>query len=548
MDHISNGPKNRSLDGFSRPSAQQSHPKIKRPDNPIAPSPIDTLPAPKPMIMPKKVDPAVPPVQPFKYNYSPYLNKPDLPLTKQPKRPKRKWSKKRKVITSILIILIIFVGLGGWYGSRLIGNLDKVFHGNLFSDAQALFSTASLNGQAQGRVNILLAGDSADQMGHGGANLTDSILILSINTNNHTAFLISIPRDLWVYVPGLKSWQKINAANDVSNFNQSGYPSGGIGQLEEIIQTNLGIPIDYYGLMDYGAFEQAVNAVGGVSVDIQSPDPRGLYDPNVKLKIPNGWVNLNGQQALNLARARGDGPGSYGFPDSDFDRTQHQRQIFIAVAEKAKTLGVIANPIKVNNLFGAFGNNFQTDLSLKDVLALIQLTKGINPTTIQSYAYCSTLTVGQNGCTKPILTGYVDPASGQDALIPTAGIGDYGQMEQYYLTLTSNNPIVKEQPTVVILNGSQVVGLAKQQESILQAKGYAVSSVEDAVNEYPNTMIIDNSNGTKPNSLKELQQLYPGTTSTNDTTTAEAQEAQGYNANFVVVLGQNWDTSQTTTN
>jgi len=69
--------------------------------------------------------------------------------------------------------------------------------------------------------------------------LTDSILILSLNTNTHTAFLISIPRDLWVYVPGLKSWQKINAANDVSGFSQAGYPSGGMGQLEQIIQTNL---------------------------------------------------------------------------------------------------------------------------------------------------------------------------------------------------------------------------------------------------------------------------------------------------------------------
>jgi anionic cell wall polymer biosynthesis LytR-Cps2A-Psr (LCP) family protein len=147
-------------------------------------------------------------------------------------------------------------------------------------------------------------------------------------------------------------------------------------------------------------------------------------------------VNLDGQEALNLARARGDGYGSYGFPDSDFDRTQHQRQIFIAVAQKAKTLGVIANPVKVSDLFGAFGNNFQTNLSLQDVLTLISLTKGINLTSVQSYAYCSTLTLGQNGCTKAVLTDYTSP-SGEEAIIPTAGIGDYTQLEQYYDSLVA---------------------------------------------------------------------------------------------------------------
>ena len=218
------------------------------------------------------------------------------------------------------------------------------------------------------------------------------------------------------------------------------------------------------------------------------------------------------------------------------------------MAEKAKSLGVVADPIKVNNLFSAFGNNFQTDLSLQDVLTLVQLTKGINPTNIQSYSYCSTETVGQNGCTKPILTGYVDPSTGEDALVPVAGLSNYSQMEQYYQVLASNNLIAKEQPSVVVLNGSSTVGLAKQQEAVLVAKGYGVALAADATSEYPNSMIIDNSKGTMPNSLKELQQLYPGSTVTSDIGTPEAEEAQGYTANFVVVLGQNWNSTQAASN
>jgi polyisoprenyl-teichoic acid--peptidoglycan teichoic acid transferase len=477
---------------------------------------------------------------PYKYYYSPYTDRrANAPIN--PVKTKHKWSRKKKVVVSALTILLIGFGVGTYFGSRIIGNIDKVFHGNVFSDAQAIFSTTTLKGEAQGRVNILLAGDSADDPGHAGADLTDSILVLSVDTQNHTAFLLSIPRDLWVYIPSSGSYQKINAANEVSNFSAAGYPSGGMGQLEQIVQTNLGIPIDYFGLIDYTAFQDAVNAVGGVTITINSPDPRGLYDPNANLKLPNGTVTLNGQQALDLARARGDGPGSYGFPDSDFDRTEHQRQLFIAVGEKAKTLGVITNPVKVSNLFSAFGNNVQTDLNLQDVLRLIQLTKNINPSTVQSYTYSSTIS---STSPNPILENYTDPASGEEALIPSDGLGDYGQMQQYYQQLTSSNPVVKEAPNVVILNASDVVGLAKKEQTALQAQGFNVASIADANNEHPTTMIVDNSKGTKPNSLALLQKLYPGTTVTSDTGSSEADEAQGYTADFIVILGQNWDTNQ----
>ena len=191
----------------------------------------------------------------------------------------------------------------------------------------------------------------------------------------------------------------------------------------------------------------------------------------------------------------------------------------MAVAEKAKSLGVLGNPVKISDLISTLGNNFQTDMTLQNVLRLIQISKGITPATVQSYAYCATLTAS---CQKPILTTYNDPASGETALIPTAGIGNYGQLVQYYKQLTSDNPVVKEGATVVMLNGSDVDGLAKLQKSKLQTDGVDVATVTDANNEYPSTMIINNSNGGDPNTLKLLQKLYPGTTVTSDTSSAEA--------------------------
>jgi len=531
------GPQYGSIDGFVRPRTGSRGytsfpPRINKNvrQSSVANTPMPTratLPAPVPIY--KKPNSLVNRAIPDLTAYRP-----------QPVKVKKKLSKKKIILRGAICIIVLFIGIAGFFGIKDLNNVNKVFHGNFFSDVKAAFVTDPLKGENAGRVNILLAGDSSDDPNHQGSQLTDSILILSINTKNHTAFLLSIPRDLWVYVPGLNSYQKINAANDVSSFNQSGYPKGGMGQLEQIIQTNLGIPIDYYGLMDYGAFKDAVNAVGGVTIDIQSPDPYGIYDSNCNIKLPNGLATLNGDQALALARARGDGYGSYGFPDSDFDRTEHQRQLFTGVASKAKSLGVLANPVKISDLFNALGNNFQTDMSLQNVLRLVQVTKGVNLSAIQSYTYSSTLS---STTPNPILKTYTDPASGQESLIPSNGIGDYSQMEQYYLQLTSSNPVVKEAPNVVILNASGATGLASKQRSILQTKGFNVVSIANADRLYPGTMIVNESNGSKPNSLKLLQQLYPGTTVTSETGSTEAIETQGYTANFVVILGQNWNTT-----
>ncbi len=445
----------------------------------------------------------------------------------------RNW--KRIAKRGSLVVLTLFILVGGFLGFKFFHNIDKIFGGNIFSNIGDLFSNTTLKGESTGRINILLAGDSADDPNHQGADLTDSILLLSINTKTHSAFLLSIPRDLWVMMPNGTwpggTYQKINAANEITNFSAPGYPNGGMGALSYVVQQDLGIPVDYYGVMDYGAFQDSVNAVGGVKVNIQSPDPRGLYDPNVKLKLPNGWVSLNGAEALNLARARGDGYGSYGFPNSDFDRTEHQRQLFIAVAQKAETLGVISNPDKVSNLFDALGNNFQTNLNLSDVLALVHLTKGINPNNIQSYSFCSTLSVGLNGCTTPILTSYTDPGSGQEAQSPVLGVGNYSQMVEYYEKITSNNPIVKEGASVAILNGGNTVGLAKQYQTSLISKGYNVVSIADAVTDYPKTEIMDNSGGADPNTRAGLVKIFGNNVVPNVSTVNTT------GAKFVVILG-----------
>jgi hypothetical protein len=127
-------------------------------------------------------------------------------------------------------------------------------------------------------------------------------------------------------------------------------------------------------------------------------------------------------------------------------------------------------------------------------------------------------------------------------LIPSAGIGDYSQLQEYYKQLTSTNPIVKEYASVVVLNGSNVAGLARKEANVLTSEGFDVTAVTDASAEYPDSMLVDLSGGKDPASKQALQQLLSSNSSTvTSITTGESAEAQGYNADFIVILGQNWD-------
>lgn len=336
----------------------------------------------------------------------------------------RRISWKKLFKRTALVILALLVIIGGWLGYKLIRDSNKIGSG-----FWSLFDNSKLKGEDRGRVNILLAGDSADDPGHAGADLTDSIMLVSLDVKDKTAFMLSIPRDLYVNIPN-DGYSKINAAYQVGNqlkFSQAGYPDGGMGMLESTVSSKLNIPIDYYALINYSAFRDAVNAVGGVNVTINSQDSRGLYDPFTHLDLPNGPVSLNGQQALDLARSRGDGPGAYGLY-SDFDRTTHQRQLLVALKDKSTSAGVFTNPAKVSSLFDAVGNNVKTDLTLGNIRRLYSLGNSIDGNQIKS--------VGLNDVNgKNLLMSY-QGYGGQSALAPAAGLNNYADIQAFVAQLS----------------------------------------------------------------------------------------------------------------
>lgn len=339
----------------------------------------------------------------------------------EPQIKKRRFTFKR-LIASVLIGSLLFVlFIAAWDARNFSRASQKMFgSGNLLQ----LVSSSSLKGSDQGRVNVLVVGYSADDPGHEGATLTDSIMLLSMSTTTHTGYMLSIPRDLYVHIPG-NGYAKINEA----------YKDGGMQLLEQIVEKNFATHVDYYALVNYSSVRETVDALGGINVTINSPDGK-LYDPNKDWRtggplvdLTNGTHHLNGEEALDLTRARGD-PSQYGdpigFEYSDFQRTADQRLVFTAIKDRLNWK-LVLDPRTNGQIFEALANNVKTDVQLSEVRPLYQLFTGIPSPQMQSLS----LNKINN---KNLLTGYTT-YYGQSALIPAAGTDDYSAiqsaLEQY---------------------------------------------------------------------------------------------------------------------
>lgn len=318
----------------------------------------------------------------------------------------------KKLLFGFLAVLLgLSIILAVWDARNITSSTQKLFgDGNIVS----LIRGGDLKGQDRGRVNILLVGYSLDDPGHPGASLTDSIIVLSMKPGAGSGYMLSIPRDLYVKIPG-GDYAKINEA----------YSDGGIIALEDIISQDFQIPIDYYALINYASVRGIVNALDGITVNVQSPDPRGLYDSNISpadggpLKLSNGWHSLDGQTALNLTRARGDSYDSYGFAQADFDRTQHQRQVLTAIKDKLNWK-LILNPRKNSKVLNAVADNVKTDIHSSEARPLFGLFNSIPSSGLKSL---SLRDLNGHNYLNSYTTIY-----GQSALVPSAGIDDYSQI------------------------------------------------------------------------------------------------------------------------
>lgn len=279
-----------------------------------------------------------------------------------------------------------------------------------------LLKAEALDGEDSGRVNILIAGNSVDDEGHDGAELTDSILVASYLLKEKKLSLISIPRDLWVTTGGVSS--KINAL----------YTTGGMDLLQSTVENITGLMMNHRVLISYDAVAKVVDALGGIDITINSSDPRGIYDPMIGISLANGPHHLDGQQVLLLARSRNDptydGRIAYGLPNGDFDRMANQRMIATTILDKVASSETLVNISVLQNLIESLSDTVRSDLSVGQLRRLYDLSKEVS----------TTASLSIRGDDATVLLGDYTGYGGQSALIPSAGMDVYSQIREYIAT------------------------------------------------------------------------------------------------------------------
>lgn len=469
---------------------------------------------------------------------APELSRKERRAQRKRDRKGRPVSRRRRIIKwSLIALAAVIVVIGGFLAVRALTNLGKVFNGNLFD----LVQRQPLKQDANGRSNFVIFGTAEDDEGgeHGGANLTDSIMILSVNQEQKDAYMLSIPRDLWVnYGQACNSGYQ-GKINEVYNCysNDGADEKAGAAALQAKVGEITGLEVQYYVHLNFTAVVEAVDAVGGVDVTIESnPKGDGILDRNFDWKCnytcyyvnyEDGEVaHLDGEHALALARAR-NAQGGYGLQDSNFDREKNQQKIIKALREKALSAGTLTNLGKVTGLIDALGNNLRTNIDTKEIQTAMTLASEINSDAIVQ------LTLVDKE--EPLVT--TGPIGGASAVYPVAGTFSYGAIKAYVAKHTSSNPVTKEAAKVVVLNGTRQSGVAQTEADKLEAKGYTIGAVDNAPEgTYGAVEIfqVGETGASKTATAAALKEYY-GVTTIKTTTPPVAVAAD---TAFVVVIGK----------
>jgi LCP family protein required for cell wall assembly len=212
-------------------------------------------------------------------------------------------------------------------------------------------------------INFLLLGTDLNLRRNDGIDRTDSIIVVSIDTEDNSVHLLHVPRDLWVYIPG-HGYNRVNTADLWGELAKKG---GGPDRVKQTIHHNLGIPVHYYVRIDFNGFMKIIDAVGGIDVDVDCPLP--------DIKLTAGMHHMTGQQALRYSRSR--------YSTNDFDRGRRQRKVLMALWDQSLTLDIIP---KLPQLWWAMSSSFQTDLTLAQVINLAYVGAQLAPQRILSRA------------------------------------------------------------------------------------------------------------------------------------------------------------------
>lgn len=558
--------KNKSIDGLSTRRSKRTAPSSNQPPmktaprakKASAPKPIKPAirPATKktpPKATPKPVKPPVSktspktraditadflkPVQAFNFDgETGKLSVSEEPMSKpeeepkkiKPKKIKKPWSKKRRIITwSITVIFIIIGALASWlilWGNDIIAKITSG-QGNIFDLIFTGESYVELKADENGRTNILAFGTSGYTMDgeygngiHDGAQLTDSIMVLSFNQSTNDLVMLSLPRDLKAS-PTCTATSKINEIYWCNNIEGNNELAGAEALMTEV-GAILGIDFQYFAHLNWGALVHIVNTLGGITVTLDE-DISDYYFTGAVFKAGEPYT-INGEQALGLARAR------HGTASGDFSRGASQQKILIGIKDRITEKGLSISDMI--SLAGTLGDNLRTNFSIDEMKSIANLTKNFDMNRIRQISLLEP--------ERLMTTGNIN---GISYVLPSAGVGNYGKIQNYIAKMTSNDPRVYENPSILVLNGTGEVGIATNEKTRLENNDYTDVDIDNAPEgEYLEHYNIYALNDSKPGTKYLLEQFY-GTTAKPAT---ELPEGITRDYDFVIIVGNENKTTE----
>ncbi|MEP6895730.1 MAG: LCP family protein, partial [Chloroflexota bacterium] len=367
------------------------------------------------------------------------------------------------------------------------------------------------NGQST--VNFLLIG--SDQR-HGASFRTDTMVVAVLRPNEGQVSLISIPRDLWVSIPG-EGNQRINTAYEQGELD--GYPGGGGELLKATIQYNLGIRIDHTAFVDFDGFRQIVDTLGGVDVPVSCPytDWR-LIDPSFNPNIENNWnlytvnpgvIHMDGDLALWYARSRQ--------KSSDFDRGRRSQEVLRALFSQALQTGTLT---RIPELYNDFKDSVTTDLGLGDILKLSLYAPKMTNADIRSYYI-----------RPPYVNSWITDA-GAYVLLPNQEL--LPQLLTEALSV-STKTVERQAIKIDVMNGTSVAGYETLAATRLNYAGYETHIIPSDRQDYAYSVLIDKTT-LQDRSLSDSILNVMGLTSGNLISGADASSS----ANYLLILGYDY--------
>ncbi len=246
------------------------------------------------------------------------------------------------------------------------------------------YEEQTLKGEKEDRINVLLLGMGGP--GHDGPYLTDTIMVISIKPSNNEVAMISLPRDMGVIIPD-QGMRKINHANHFGEQKKEGW---GGAFASEVIGDTLGIPIHYYVRVDFKAFAEIIDEVGGITVQVDKTfvDPLFPLEGTIEYKtvqFTKGITTMDGNTALTFARSRHGNNGE----GSDFARAARQQKVILALKEKVLSYETILNPVRINNIMQSLDTHMTTNMTFDEMLTFIRKAKTIQTDTLHKIVFDS---------------------------------------------------------------------------------------------------------------------------------------------------------------